>query len=217
VAGGGFTVFQLANGFSRRRNGLKAMSAYQVLAVGLVLTIGMLVVVEVLDRYFGLPLPVFIMLVLLVVFSYVTKRTRFGRHIFATGGNAEAARRAGISITRVRWSVFVISGFMAGVGSIIFMARIAGGSAGAVAPDYLLLVIASAVIGGTSLFGGRGSVWSALTGALMLASVQAGMGLTLASSTNSEYYEFIVEGAILLGAVWLDTFVRSRSTVDRRT
>jgi D-xylose transport system permease protein len=153
-------------------------------------------------------------MILLVAMAYVLRRTRFGRHIYATGGNSEASRRAGISIGRIRWSAFVISGLMAGIVGVIFMARGNSASAGSVGQDFLLLCIASAVIGGTSLFGGRGSVWSALTGALILASVQTGMNLTL-TSTNSTYYQYIVEGAILLGAVWLDTWSKNRSTVDR--
>ena len=215
IAGAGYTLMLLATARSRARAGLPRRSVWSLCAQSIALTVALLVVVEVLDKYQGVPIPLFIFMVTLVVFSYITRRTRFGRHIFATGGNAEAARRAGIAVRRVRWSAFIISGLLAGLTGIIFMARVNSANGGNPDQSFLLLCIASAVIGGTSLFGGRGSIWGALTGALMISSVQTGMGLTLASNTNSEYYEYIVEAAILLGAVWLDTYGKSRSTVDR--
>jgi D-xylose transport system permease protein len=118
--------------------------------------------------------------------------------------------------------VFVVSGFMAGMGGIIFTARNNANNGGNVDQSFLLLVIASAVIGGTSLFGGRGSVWSALTGALVLSSVQTGLDLWLTQvaasssnqvlSSNVQYIEWIAEGAILLAAVLIDTFARRLAT-----
>ncbi|HZT95903.1 MAG TPA: hypothetical protein VFB34_03600 [Chloroflexota bacterium] len=215
VIGIGYAVILLLNRRSRRANGLPTRGVGLLVLQALAVLIPSVVLADFLDRYQGLPLPVFIMIVLLIVIAYVLRRTRFGRHIYSTGGNAEAARRAGISVTRVRWSAFILSGLMAGIVGVIFMARNASASAGAVDPSFLLLCIASAVIGGTSLFGGRGSVWSALTGALLLASLQTGMTLLLAGSTNAQYYQYIVEGAILLGAVWLDTYSRKRVVVDR--
>ncbi len=215
VAGLGYIAILLANARSRRANGLPSRPVAILVAQGIGLLVIGTVLADFLDRYQGLPISVFVMIVLLVIFAYVLRRTRFGRHVYATGGNSEAARRAGISVARVRWSAFILAGLMAGIVGVIFMARNASASAGAVDPSFLLLCIAAAVIGGTSLFGGRGSIWSALTGSLLLASLQAGMNLVLASNTNSQYYQYIVEGAILLGAVWLDTYSRSRSVVDR--
>ena len=214
VGGIGYILVLLATAAGRRKAGLKSRPVPLLLAQGIGITLGAVVLIDIIDRYQGVPLPVFVFVLLLIVFSYVLRRTRFGRHVYATGGNAEAARRSGISIQQIRWSAFVLSGLMAGIVGVIFMARDASASAGAVDPSFLLLCIASAVIGGTSLFGGRGSVWSALTGALILASVQTGMNLTL-TSTNATYYQYIVEGAILLGAVWLDTYSKNKSTVDR--
>jgi D-xylose transport system permease protein len=109
----------------------------------------------------------------------------------------------------------VICGGMAGLASIIFMARLTSASAGSIGPDVLLNAIAAAVSGGTSLFGGRGTIWSALLGALVLNSVQNGMDLTLAGDSNANYYEYIVKGAILLLAVWLDTVAKSKSAAVR--
>jgi D-xylose transport system permease protein len=214
ILGAGYCLVLLSGRRSRQKAGLPSRSVASLLLQGVAITIGAVAVVDVLDRYQGVPLPVAIFMLLLIIFAYVTRRTRYGRHVYATGGNPEASRRSGIAIQRIRWSAFVLSGLMAGMVGVIFMARGNSASAGSVDQSFLLLCIASAVIGGTSLFGGRGSVWSALTGALILASVQTGMNLTL-TSTNATYYQYIVEGAILLGAVWLDTYAKNKSTVDR--
>jgi D-xylose transport system permease protein len=217
VIGAGYTLLLLGNARIRRRSGLSAPSTARLVAQGVAITVIGLIVVDVLDHYQGVPLPVFFLFVFLIIFSYVLRGTRFGRHVYATGGNAEAARRAGISIRQIRWSAFVLSGLMAGFGGVIYTARNNANNGGTVDQSFLLLVIASAVIGGTSLFGGRGSVWSALTGALVLSSVQTGLALTLTSTTNSQYIQYIVEGAILLGVAWLDSYARSRSAGARET
>lgn len=213
IGGLGYTLVLLANARTRRRIGLPARNTSLLLVQGLGVAFLGIVLADVVDNYEGVPLSVFVFLVLLVVFAYVLRRTRWGRHVYATGGNPEASRRAGIPVQGVRWSAFVLSGLMAGVVGVIFMAQGASASAGSVDPSFLLLCIAAAVIGGTSLFGGRGSVWGALIGALIISSLQFGMDLTLVS-TNSQYYQYIVEGAILLLAVWLDTYGKNRSSVD---
>lgn len=157
-----------------------------------------------LDR--GLPTVGILLLVLLVVLSYVANRTPFGRYVYAVGGNAEAARRAGINVTQIRMVVFMISGFMAGVGGIILVSRLRSVSAGAGGGDLLLNSIAAAVIGGTSLFGGRGHVSSAVLGALVIASLDNGMGL-LGWSAG---IKLIVTGIVLVIAVLLDSLSRRR-------
>lgn len=215
VVGIGYSLILLQNYRERRSQGLAAQSLGVIAAKVIGLFVLALAVVLTLNRDLGVPIPVFIMFVVLVLFAYILRRTRFGRHIYATGGNTEAARRAGIDVRSLRWAAFGISGLMAGFAGIIFMARLNSASAGSVGQDALLNSIAAAVIGGTSLFGGRGTIWSALLGALVLASVQNGMDLTLAGNTNTNYYEYIVKGAILLVAVWLDTYARSRSSAER--
>jgi len=140
----------------------------------------------------------------------VASRLRFGRHVYAVGGNPEAARRAGINVDRVRIMVFMISGFMAGVGGIVLASRARSVSTGAVGGNLLLTVIAAAVIGGTSLFGGTGRVVSALLGALVIASIENGMGLLgLPQGTK-----FIITGLVLLGAVLVDA-ISKRSRAAR--
>ena len=156
----------------------------------------------------GVPKVTVILLALLVVWSFVASRTRFGRHVYAVGGSAEASRRAGIAVDRVRIAVFMISGFMAGVGGIMLASRLRSVATNTGGGNLLLLVIASAVIGGTSLFGGVGRVVSALLGALVIASIQNGMDLLgLASGTK-----FVITGLVLLAAVLVDAYAKRRRT-----
>jgi D-xylose transport system permease protein len=166
--------------------------------------IAVLVAVWVLNDDRGVPLAVLILIGFVLVFFYITTRTTFGRHIYAVGGNAEAARRAGIHVTRVRVIVFMLASTMAAVGGIMAASRLLAVNQSSGAGDFLLLAIAAPVIAGTSLFGGRGSVWHALLGALVIQSISNGMDLQgLESSTK-----FIVTGAVLLAAVVIDAIAR---------
>jgi D-xylose transport system permease protein len=155
-------------------------------------------------RRLGLPLPGVIIVVFLIILTFLAKRTTFGRHVYAVGGNAEAARRAGINVPRIRVLVFMISGGTAAVGGIILAANV--NSVGLTFPPSTLLLnsIAAAVIGGVSLFGGRGEVRGALLGSLVIATVAN--GLDTAGYSNGTIY--IVTGLILLFAVTLDTIAR---------
>jgi D-xylose transport system permease protein len=152
----------------------------------------------------GLPLAAVLMLVFLVGLTFLAKRTTFGRHVYAVGGNAEAARRAGINVARVRILVFMISGIMAGVGGIVLAARLQSVNLNVGGGTLLLDSISAAVIGGVSLFGGRGEVRGALFGALIIATIANGLNIG-GYSTGTIY---VVTGAILLAAVTLDTIAR---------
>ncbi len=152
----------------------------------------------------GMPVIAVLMLIFLVVLGYIAERTRFGRYVYAVGGNKEAARRAGIRVERIRILVFMISGIMAGMGGIVLASRLKSVATDAGGGNLLLYVIAAAVIGGTSLFGGRGKVSSAVIGALVVASVENGMGLLNVSSG----IKFIVTGLVLLAAVIIDAVSR---------
>ena len=144
------------------------------------------------------------MVVFLILLTFLAKRTTFGRHVYAVGGNAEAARRAGINVARIRVLVFVISSATAAIGGIM-LAAFVNSVALTFPPGTLLLnAIAAAVIGGVSLFGGRGEVRGALLGSLVIATVAN--GLNTAGYTNGTIY--IVTGLILLLAVTLDTIAR---------
>src|SRR6185503_14388768 len=125
----------------------------------------------------GFPVAFLLVIVLLVFWTWVAERTTFGRHVYAVGGNAEAARRAGINVPRIRVLVFMISGLMAGMGGVIFAARLNSVDLNAGGGTLLLDAISAAVIGGTSLFGGRGRVISALMGALVISTLANGIDL----------------------------------------
>jgi D-xylose transport system permease protein len=152
----------------------------------------------------GLPLAGVLVVIFLVALTFLAKRTPFGRHVYAVGGNAEAARRAGINVARIRIIVFMISGAMAGVGGVILAARLNSVDLNVGGGTLLLDAISAAVIGGTSLFGGRGEVRSALIGALVISTVSNGLN-TAGYKTGTIY---IVTGVILLLAVTLDTIAR---------
>ena len=129
---------------------------------------------------------------------------RFGRHIFAVGGNAEAARRAGIRVNGIRVTVFALSGSMAAIGGILAASRLLAVNQSSGGSELLLLAIAGPVIAGTSLFGGRGSVWSALLGALVIGSISNGMDLLALASA----VKFMITGGVLLVAVIVDAIAR---------
>jgi D-xylose transport system permease protein len=167
--------------------------------------------VAVVNRDRGLPIAVCIVIGLALVFAYITEHTRFGRHIFAVGGNAEAARRAGIKIDHVRILVFVLGSTLAAAGGVLAASRLLAVNQSSGGSDLLLMAIAGPVIAGTSLFGGRGTVWSALLGAIVIGSIANGMDLLAFSSS----VKFIVTGAVLMTAVTIESVTRMRRQGDR--
>jgi D-xylose transport system permease protein len=152
----------------------------------------------------GLPLSGVLVIIFFIALTFLAKWTTFGRHVYAVGGNAEAARRAGINVPRIRVLVFAISGATAGIGGIIFAAQVNSVALTFPPGNLLLNAIASAVIGGVSLFGGRGEVRGALLGAVLIGTLQNGLN-TLNVSNG---WIYIITGLVLLGAVVLDTFAR---------
>jgi D-xylose transport system permease protein len=170
----------------------------------IVVSVGAIVAVAVFNDDRGVPLAVLIFLGLVLVADFLTRRTVFGRHIYAVGGNAEAARRAGIRVDRVRTVVFVLASTLAAAGGILAASRELAANQSSGGGDILLNSIAAAVIGGTSLFGGRGSAWSALLGALVIGSIANGMDLIGQDSD----VKFMVTGAVLLLAATIDAVSR---------
>jgi D-xylose transport system permease protein len=205
-----YALVQLQTARSRRAGGLYAKPA-SVLALQVAgLAVVTFATVWYANRDRGVPTVTLILAIFLVIWSFVAARLRFGRHVYAVGGNPEAARRAGINVDRVRIMVFMISGFMAGVGGIMLVSRARSVSTAAGGGNLLLNVIAAAVIGGTSLFGGTGRVVSALLGAMVIASIENGMNLLgLPQGTK-----FIITGLVLLGAVLVDA-ISKRSRAAR--
>jgi D-xylose transport system permease protein len=152
----------------------------------------------------GLPLAGVLVVIFLIVLTFLAKRTTFGRHVYAVGGNAEAARRAGINVPRIRILVFMISSAMAAIGGIILAANVNSVDTNFGGGTLLLDAISAAVIGGVSLFGGRGEIRGAFLGALLLATVSNGLN----TAGYSPGIIYIVTGLILLFAVTLDTIAR---------
>ncbi len=161
-----------------------------------------------LNRFQGLPLALLIFLTVLVVSDYVLRRTRYGRRVYALGGGVEAARRAGIGVERVRVAMFMVSGTLAAFGGLFVASGLTSASpttARAAGSGMLLInAIAAAVIGGTSLFGGRGSPWSVLLGVLVIQSIASGMGLL----GVEDAVQFMITGGVLLAAVAADALTR---------
>jgi D-xylose transport system permease protein len=169
-----------------------------------VLTAGALAAAAVLAADRGLPLALVIFTGLVALVDLLIRRTRFGRHVLAVGGNAEAARRAGIRVDNVRLVVFTLASTLAAAGGILAASRLFAVSQSSGASDTLLNAIAAAVIGGTSLWGGRGSAYSALLGGLVIFSISNGMDLLGVQSST----KFIVTGAVLLLAATVDAVSR---------
>jgi ABC-type xylose transport system permease subunit len=155
----------------------------------------------------GIPYAVPIVIVLLLVLTFLLGRTGFGRHVYAVGGNAEAARRAGISVTRVRVLVFVIGSTLAAVSGIVAASRLGSVAPGSGGGNTLLYAVGAAVIGGTSLFGGRGRARDAVLGGLVIAIIANGLGLL----GTQAYLNFIITGGVLLLAASVDALARRRA------
>jgi D-xylose transport system permease protein len=194
----------LGSALSGRRHGIPVRTPYLLGLKLITVPLIAILTVEILNKDRGVPLALIFVVGALLVWTFVAKRTTFGRHVYAVGGNAEAARRAGINVPRIRILVFMISGAMSGLGGIVLAARLNSVDLNAGGGTLLIDAIAAAVIGGTSLFGGRGEIRNALIGAAMISTVSNGMFI-LGYSTGTI---FIVTGAILLLAVTFDTVVR---------
>jgi D-xylose transport system permease protein len=161
-------------------------------------------VVYVANKDRGVPYIFVVLTVLYIGWTWVLQRTRFGRHVYAVGGNREAARRAGINVDRIVIACFAICSMMATLGGVVLASRLSSVDTGAGGGTILLYSIAAAVIGGTSLFGGRGNIKSAVLGALVIASIDNGLGLLGLSSGT----KFVITGLVLLAAVTVDSLSR---------
>jgi D-xylose transport system permease protein len=196
----------------RRRSGLPTGSI--VVPIARVLFYGGLgfAAVAVCNHSRGVPLVGLVVVFVVVVFSYIAGRTTFGRHVYAVGGNAEAARRAGINVKLIRILCFVISGSMAGLGGVILASRLNSVDLTFGGGTLLLDSISAAVIGGVSLFGGRGRVSGALFGGLIIGMISNGTDLI----GSADWVKYVTTGLILLAAVTLDTVARRRQAAAGR-
>ncbi len=204
VAVGGYVLAVLLDRRRRRAAGLPLQSTGRLLLRVGALAVGVGVTVAVLNAWRGVPLAVVILIGLVIGFDQILRRTRYGRSIFAIGGNVEASRRAGLNVDRIRVSVFALASALAAVGGILFASRSYSVGQQSGGSDVLLLAIAAAVIGGTSLFGGRGSTYAALLGSLVIGSITSGMLLLQLGSAE----RFMITAAVLLAAVIVDSLSR---------
>ena len=207
-----YAAMQLNEVRVRRSAGLdhEPLSLVAIRVGGLAVALAIVVAVANEDR--GIPYVLLLVAALLVFWTFILKRTRFGRYVMAVGGNTEAARRAGINVDRIKIAVFAICSSMAAVGGIILASRLRSVDTNAGGGSILLYSIAAAVIGGTSLFGGRGTIKSALLGALVIASIDNGLGLLGLGSGE----KFVITGGVLLLAVAVDSFSRRRQAQTGR-
>jgi D-xylose transport system permease protein len=199
-----YAATQLARARSRHKLKLvvdpPVIIALRIAAVA----VSLFAVVIICDQDRGIPWVLVLVGGLYVFWTFVLLRTKFGRHIYAVGGNAEAARRAGINVDRIRISCFAICSFMAALGGIVLASRLRSVDTNSGGGQVLLYSIAAAVIGGTSLFGGRGNVKAALLGSLVMISIDNGLGLLGLSAGT----KFVVTGGVLLLAVTVDSISR---------
>jgi len=195
------------NNFRKRKKaGLKLKSVRGSIIKILLLAFIALGLVRLLNSNRGVSAALVFLLIVVSVIDYITRRTRFGRNLFAIGGNLEAASRVGINVKRVKVAVFIMGAILAATGGIFASSRLLAVSTQSGGSDLLLNAIAAAVIGGTSLFGGRGSVWAAILGTLVIGFISNGMDLMNFGSET----KLIVTGLVLLAAVSVDSVLRSK-------
>ena len=209
-------VLMIYSGLNTMRRRLNANLSTPGLSVVMtkagVLSVALLFAVYYLELGRGVPWMFGVFVLFVVILDYGLTRTKWGRSMFAVGGNAEAARRAGINVSQIRLSAFVLCSSFAALGGVFAASRLASASQQAGAGDVNLNAIAAAVIGGTSLFGGRGSAWSALLGVIVIMAISN--GLTLLNLSSSLRY--MITGAVLAIAVIVDSLARrSRASHGR--
>lgn len=201
-----YLFVEMKNRKSKIRHGLKVSSmnlqAIKMISVSIIISVPIMIMTV----YRGIPYAVLLLIGIVVIFTFVTKKTKFGRHIYAIGGNSDAASLSGINIKKVTFSIFLLMGFLTALASIVFTGRLnaATTSAGTL---FELDAIAACYIGGTSSAGGIGTVFGAIIGALVMASLDNGMSLM----NVDIMYQYIIKGGILLLAVWIDFRSKKRT------
>ncbi|WP_417260731.1 sugar ABC transporter permease [Celeribacter sp.] len=207
-----FSWITLSRQAKRKARGLELDTPMAVWGQIVFFAVLVVAAVATLNSYRGVPLLVVLLVGLTALLGWITTSTPFGRSLFAVGGNAESARRVGMNVKRIRVAAFALVGLMAAIGGIVGASRYASVSFNAFAGGPLLLeAIGAAVIGGTSLFGGRGSVWNAILGALVIGSLGNGLDLSGASAAD----KLMFSGAILLLAVAIDAVSRAGGETAR--
>ncbi len=198
-----YAVGLIFNYTRRKSSGLRSVSLSRIVLQIVIVAVLVLGAVVVFESYQGVPYSTAILFGLITLFWLILTKTAFGRHVYAVGGNSEAARRAGINVVGIRIAAFTLCSTLAAVGGVIAASH-GTAVASQIDPTLLLNAIAAAVIGGVSLFGGRGSVWAIVLGVLIIGSLVNGLALLSQGTDVSE----MVEGAVLVIAVTVDALVR---------
>jgi ribose transport system permease protein len=153
----------------------------------------------------GIPMPTVVMVMCFIVMAFVLSSTKLGRYVYAIGSNEMGARQVGINVRWYKLGVYVVSGLACGLAAIVLMARM-DSSSGKMAQNFELDAIAAVILGGTSLFGGRGSIWGSLLGAILITMIRNGMNLL----EISQFKQMMAIGAVVIAAVWIDVWRRKR-------
>jgi len=222
IVAGGYAFSTYRSTASRRKSGLHApsMQVWAAKAISLAVLLGISTYLLNQERsrnpqltsIQGIPYVVIVILVLLIGLTFLLQRTGFGRHVYAVGGNAEAARRAGISVSRIKIACFIACSTLAAVAGILFASKDNSVSPSTGGSTTLLFAVGAAVIGGTSLFGGRGKIRDAILGGLVVAVIGNGLPLI----TDKSGIQFIVTGLVLLIAASVDALSRKRAMASGR-
>jgi D-xylose transport system permease protein len=194
----------ILNRRGRLKAGVPAMSVVSMIAGIVAVAAFLLGLVALINEYRGVPLQTLVMLLVLVVLHIVTRNTVFGRHLYAIGGNVEAARVAGVKVERNIVAVFALMGLLAGIAGVVWMAQNQGSTKNA-GQFYELYAITGAVIGGTSLMGGRGTIFGTFLGGLVMATVVQGMDYT----NLDNWLQLVARGGVLVIAVGVDVLVKT--------
>jgi len=200
-----FILFDIYTRKKRIRNGFTVLRLSLEIAKIVIISAAIFAVGLVFASYRGIPYAILILIVIAGIYFVITNRTPFGRHVYAIGGNMEAARLSGVNIRKTLMLICISMGILTGVGALVFTARLNAATTAA-GNGFELDVIAACIIGGTSTSGGIGTVFGAIIGALVMASMDNGMSLM----NLPIMYQYIIKGFILLLAVWIDIANRKK-------
>lgn len=184
---------------SKKKYGLETEALFVIAGKVVFFTLAILLFIYAMNSYKGIPMPVMILFVLVLLFTFISQKTQFGRNVYSIGGNATAAKFAGINVKKNLLAVYILNGLMAAVAGIVLGARLNAGMPSA-GQNYELDAIAAAVIGGASMSGGVGHVAGAILGALFMSTVDNGMSMM----NIDQCWQYMLKGMILLAAVWFD-------------
>ena len=200
-----FIVFEFRKRNARVKYGFNVLPIHLQIAKVIIVSIAIALVLSIMVGYMGIPYAILLLMCIVWLFNFIATKTAFGRHVYAIGGNKDAARLSGINIRKTYMIVFVLMGVLCSIAGIVFTARLNAATAAA-GTNMELDAIASAIIGGTSTMGGEGTIIGAVIGALVMSSLDNGMSLMNLDVT----YQYVVKGLILLLAVWVDIATRKK-------